>query len=178
MSAPDFIEPVIGFRYWRLRGSELWSLRGHERWARGVRTASCPVESHQAPQPGCSCGLYAWHEPPPRSGATGDLVAGAVALWGRIEVHAHGLRAEHAMVVALALPFSRGAKRRRLLAAADALEVPAVPARRLKAAALEHGAQIPKALRPPDLTPNKRAAPGDPDPARLYAVADRLNQPR
>jgi hypothetical protein len=99
-------------------------------------------------------------------------VAGAVALWGQIELHAHGMRAQYAMVVALALPFSWGEKRRRILAAADALEVPAVPARRLKSAALEHGKLIPRTMRPPDLEPNKRKAPGEPDPARLYAVAD------
>ncbi|MEN3282294.1 MAG: hypothetical protein V7607_3434, partial [Solirubrobacteraceae bacterium] len=37
---------------------------------------------------------------------------------------------------------------------------------------------VPRAMRPPDLTPNKRAAPGEPDPARLYAVADGLRQRR
>jgi len=47
-----------------------------------------------------------------------------------------------------------------------------VPARRLKATALEHGAVIPRHMRPPDTTPNKRQAPGEPAPARLYAVAD------
>jgi hypothetical protein len=108
--------------------------------------------------------------------ATSELVAGAVALWGRVELHAHGIRAQHAMVVALALPMSWGAKRRRLVAVADALEVPAVPARRLKATALEHGDVIPRRMRPPDTTPNKRAAPGPPDPARLYAVADGLRR--
>jgi hypothetical protein len=76
------------------------------------------------------------------------------------------------MVVALALPLSWGGKRRRIIAAADALEVPAVPARKLKSAALEHGELIPRWMRPPDLEPNKRKAPGEPDPARLYAVAD------
>ena len=82
------------------------------------------------------------------------------------------MRAEHAMVVALALPLSRGRKRRRVIAAANALEVAAVPARRLRKAALEHGDLLPKRLRPIDDIPNKRAAPGPPDPARLYAVAD------
>ena len=99
-----------------------------------------------------------------------------MALWGRVELHAHGIRAQHAMIVALALPMSWGSKRRRLVAAANALEVPAVPARRLKAAALEHGDVIPRRMRPPDTTPNKRAAPGPPDPARLYAVADGLRR--
>ena len=82
------------------------------------------------------------------------------------------------MIVALALPFSWGAKRRRLVAVANRLEVPAVPTRRLKATALEHGDIIPRRMRPPDTTPNKRAAPGEPDPARLYAVADGLTPRR
>jgi hypothetical protein len=82
------------------------------------------------------------------------------------------------MVVALALPFSRGAKRERLLEVARELEVPVVPARKIKAVALEHGDLIPRRMRPPDTTPNKRAAPGEPAPARLYAVADGLVQRR
>ncbi|MGO9957927.1 MAG: hypothetical protein ACLP50_18485 [Solirubrobacteraceae bacterium] len=175
-TAPDLITAVIGFRQWRLRGSELWSLRATDRWQHGVMTAVCSHGRHpgSAPANGCTCGIYAWYGPPPRgaSAATPDLVAGAVALWGQIELHAHGMRAQHAMVVALARPFSWGDKRRRVLAAADALDVPAVPARRLKAVALRHGELIPPSMRPPDLEPNKRKAPGPPAPARLYAVAD------
>jgi hypothetical protein len=183
VAAPDLISPVIGFRQWRLDGESLWSLRAEDRWQRGVMTAHCRSEHPHdgpAPQTGCTCGFYAWYSPPPRSAsaATKDLLGGAVALWGRIELHAHGMRAAHAMVVALALPFSWGAKRRQILAVASALEVPAVPARRLQAAALEHGHLIPKSMRPPDLTPNKRAAPGEPDPVRLHAVADGLKQRR
>jgi hypothetical protein len=174
--APDLVTAVIGFRQWRLHGSELWSLHAADRWHRGVQTAHCDDGTHAGPAPanGCTCGMYAWYGPPPRgaSAATSDLVAGAVALWGQIELHAHGMRAEHAMIVAIALPFSWGDKRRRILAAADALEVPAVPARKLKAAGLRHGELIPKRMRPPDTTPNKRKAPGEPDPARLRAVAD------
>jgi hypothetical protein len=176
-SAPDLFRAVVGFRQWRLRGSELCSLHTEDRWARGRLTARCLSEAgHDGPPPehGCTCGFYAWYAPPPRgaSAATSDLVAGAVALWGRMELHPNGMRAQHAMIVALALPFSRGAKRRRIVAAADALEVPAVPARRLEPVALEHGELIPPGMRPPDTTPNKRAAPGPPAPARLAAVAD------
>lgn len=174
--APDLITAVIGFRQWRMRGIELWALRAPDRWRPGVQTAHCALDGSHGPEPakGCTCGIHAWYTPPPRgaSAATADLVAGAVALWGTIELHAHGMRAEHAMVVALALPFSRGSKRRRLLAAADALEVLAVPARKLKAAALEHGELMPGWMIPPDVMPNKRQAPGEPAPARLYAVAD------
>jgi hypothetical protein len=182
-AAPDLIHAVIGFRQWRLRGSELWSLRTDDRWQRGVHTAHClsePAHDGPAPQNGCTCGVYARYAPPPRtaSAGTSDLVAGAIAAWGQVELHAHGMRVEHAMVVALALPFSWGAKRHGLVAAARDLEVPAVPARRLIAAGREHGELVPRTMRPPDLTPNKRAAPGEPDPARLYAVADGLRQRR
>jgi hypothetical protein len=177
-AAPDLITAVIGFRQWRLVGTELWSLRAGDRWRRGVHTAHCLNHDHAAPANGCTCGIYAWYGPAPRgaSAMTPDLVGGAVALWGQIELHAHGMRAQHAMVVALALPFSRGAKHRLIAEAANALEVPAVPARRLRATALAHGALIPRRMRPPDTTPNKRAAPGEPAPARLYAVADGLRQ--
>lgn len=182
-TAPDLIHAVIGFRQWRLHGEELWSLHAEERWGRGLQTARCLGEAaHEgpAPQNGCTCGFYAGYAPSPRmaSAATSDLVAGAVALWGQVELHAHGIRAQHALIVALALPMSWGSKRRRLVAVADALEVPAVPARRLRAAALEHGDVIPRSMRPPDTTPNKRAAPGPPDPAALYAVADGLPRRR
>jgi hypothetical protein len=174
--APDLVVAVIGFRQWRLHGSELWSPHATDRWHCGVHTAHCEDGTHAGPAPanGCTCGIYAWYGPPPRgaSAATSDLVAGAVALWGLIELHAHGMRAQHATVVAIALPFSWGDKRRRVLAAADALDVPAVPARKLKAVALQHGELIPKRMRPPDTTPNKRKAPGEPDPAALRAVAD------
>lgn len=173
-AAPDLITAVIGFRQWRLCGTELCSVRTDDRWHRGVHTATCDRHAEPAPVNGCTCGIYAWYEPTPRgaSAATRDLVAGAVALWGQIELHAHGMRAEHAVIVALALPYSWAGKRRRVRAAAAALEVAAVPARRLKAASLQHGALIPRSMRPPDLMPNKRQAPGEPAPARLYAVAD------
>ena len=168
-TAPDLIRAVIGFRQWRLHGDELWSLHADDRWQRGLQTARClgdHVHDGPAPQNGCTCGFYAWYAPTPRtaSAGTSELVGGAVALWGHVELHAHGIRAQHAMIVALALPMSWGRKRRRLVAVANALEVPAVPARRLKAAALEHGDVIPRRMRPPDTTPNKRAAPGPPGP--------------
>ena len=131
-TAPDLIRAVIGFRQWRLHGDELWSLHADDRWGRGLQTARCLGEdAHDgpAPQNGCTCGFYAWYAPTPRtaSAATSELVGGAVALWGQVELHAHGIRAQHAMIVALALPLSWGAKRRRLVAVANALEVPAVP---------------------------------------------------
>ncbi|HXS43430.1 MAG TPA: hypothetical protein VN751_02295 [Solirubrobacteraceae bacterium] len=180
-SAPDLIRPIVAFRQWRLRDDGLWSLRADEHWGRGVLTARCRAavpHAGPAPQNGCTCGFYAWYVPRPRTSValTADLVNGAVAMWGAVELHAHGLRAERAMVVALALPLLPGPKRDRVRAAARALEAEAVPARRLRKAALAHGEPVPKTMRPPDLEPNKRKAPGEPAPARLYAVADGLRQ--
>jgi hypothetical protein len=182
-AAPDLITAVIGFRQFRVLGSELWSARAGYLWDRRVHTAVClNADPHDDPVPakGCTCGFYARYTPPPRtaSAMTTDLVAGAVSLWGRIELHAHGMRAEHASVVALALPLSRWGKRRRTIAAAERLGIPAVPARRLVAATADAGGIIPKEMRPPDVMPNKRAAPGEPAPARLNAVADGLTQRR
>lgn len=182
-AAPDLVHPVIGYRQWRLRDGELRSVYTGDRWGAEPMAAVCRAAvPHAEPPPasGCSCGFYARYTPVPRtaSAATSDLVAGAIALWGRLELHAHGMRAEQAVLVALALPLLPGPKRRRVRRAAEALGVPAVPARRLKATAQLRGAPIPRAMRPPDLAPNKRAAPGTPDPARLHAVGDRARHRR
>jgi hypothetical protein len=181
-AAPDLITAVIGFRQFRLIGSELWSTRADLRWGRGRHTAVCLAEvpHDRVPAKGCTCGFYARYTPSPRTGSmfTADLVGAAVALTGRIELHAHGMRAEHAELVAVALPFSRWGKRRRTIEAAAALGAAAVPARRLVAATEPFGRVVPTQLRPPDVMPNKRAAPGEPAPARLNAVADGLVQRR
>jgi hypothetical protein len=72
-----------------------------------------------------------------------------------MELHGTGMRAEHVMVVALALPLTHGPKRRRIVAIADALEAETVPARRLAAAARRHGEAVPWELKP-------RSAPARP----------------
>lgn len=153
-TAPDLIHPVVGFRLWRFEEGALWSPYFRERWSRGRHTATCRAASgqrHAGPSPAhtCTCGIYAWYRPCPRLAyaCTTSLVGGAVVLWGLIELHAGGMRAQYAMVVALALPLSRGAKRRSILAVADALEVETVPARELAAAAGAHGAPVPRELR-------------------------------
>ena len=176
--APDLVDRVVGYRQWRIHRGELYSVHTWDRWTAEPMTAECNAGTgHDEPPPvnGCSCGFYARYTPVQRtaSAATPDLVAGAVALWGRLELHAQGMRGQHAQLLALALPLTAGPKRRRVQEVADALGVPAVPARGLQAEALRHGAPVPPSMRPPDLEPNKRKAPGTPDPARLHAVADR-----
>jgi hypothetical protein len=152
--APDLIAPVIGFRQWRLIDDGLSSLTREVRWPGGTLTARCDAGGHghePPPAADCSCGIYAWYAPSPRTASAGtpDYVTGAVVLWGAIELHATGMRAERCRIVALALPLSRWRKRDRLLRVARRLEVPAVPHRALWTVARDHGATIPRALRPP-----------------------------
>jgi hypothetical protein len=124
-----------------------------------------PVPPHggRAPDPACVCGIYALFAPyrlwDPRGAG---LVPGAVVLWGRIEVHDGGMRAEYARIVALALPsFVSRRGKAAVGRVADRLGVEAVPARRLEAAALGYGGPLPPALLPTSVEPATRA-----DPAR------------
>jgi hypothetical protein len=152
--APDLVERVIGYRHWRLDDKGLWSPYLEERWGRGVHTATCRADGvhHPDPAPGhdCTCGIHAWYQPCPMLSwaATRNLVAGAVALWGELELHPFGMRAEHGMVIALALPPWRGTKPRRIAEIAAALDVEAVPARSLESVARRHGAPVPADLIP------------------------------
>lgn len=168
--SPDFLEPVVGYRAWSLSDEgELvpWTLVSAGAWAPGVNTAACHIKRfasdvgdpspsrgrrHRPPAADCMCGLYALNDAtdpriaPSRTGALGAIVA-----WGDIEVHATGFRAEHACVVALALP--AGAARgevERLQRAAARYRVPLVPQSRLVVAAHEHGAPLPAFSQLPD----------------------------
>jgi hypothetical protein len=80
-----------------------------------------------------------------------------------MELHPFGMRAGRGMVVALALPPWHGTKPRRIVEMANALEVEAVPARRLEAVALEHGSPVPDGM-----APQPRAS------RAAYAVEQRL----
>jgi hypothetical protein len=147
-SAPDLIHAVIGFRQWRLDQRGLLSLTRDHRWRGRECLAECAAHDHP-PVNDCECGIYAWYDPCPRTGSAPDYVTGAVVLWGRMELHATGMRAQRARLVALGLPLSRWAKRRRVVALAEQLSVPAVPHRALRYVALAHGKPVPSHLRPP-----------------------------
>lgn len=98
------IEPVIGWRLWRLApdGKGDLALKSPIQdflWPPMQPTrAACPL--HRAPDRACSCGLYATSrlERLPSAGAafTGRAcaAAGSVALWGTVVEHAAGYRAE------------------------------------------------------------------------------------
>jgi DNA invertase Pin-like site-specific DNA recombinase len=152
--APDLIEPIIGFRHWRLVDGALRSMFSRTPWSASEMIARCPLGDHdpaETPARGCTCGIYAYYDPCPRTASlmTRDLVGGAVVVWGRLEVHATGVRAEHARIVGLDLPPTRGRKRRVVTQIAERLGVPVIAHRELAAAALAHGSPLPVALRPP-----------------------------
>lgn len=153
-AAPDLIAPVTGYRQWRIRDGRLHSLLRDDAWPQATLTARCQAQTHPddaAPKRDCSCGVYAWYRPCPRTASTAsaELVAGAVVLWGHVELHAIGMRGQHCRLVALALPLSRGRKRDRVVAVADQLGCPAVPHRALCEVAAMHGSPVPAQLIPP-----------------------------
>jgi glycine cleavage system H lipoate-binding protein len=144
MTAPDFIEPLIGFRAWHLNGDGAlvpWALSGAGAWEPGVNTAVCHAgKSHAPPAADCMCGLYALasSRDPRLHGLDGQIV-GAVAAWGDIELHRTGFRAEHAAVVALAEPEGGHPAAPR---AAARYDVPLVPRDELEITARRFGRPV------------------------------------
>jgi hypothetical protein len=107
--APDLIEPVVAFRKWRVVDGRLRSLYEPIYWLDPLQRASCRAANrdnppHAAPHSGCTCGIYASHEPDyefPTVDYRG--VSGIVTAWGNIEVHDDGIRAEWVQVEALSI---------------------------------------------------------------------------
>lgn len=148
-SAPDLIEPVVGFRKWRLTGDKLSSPIVPLPWSRPVMEARCywsPLlenqkkleGAHAAPHPACKCGIYVDYEPRRRSPPVYDAcVFGIVTVWGRIELHRGGMRAQHARVEALGFTPEWGLRHRRAVERAGA----DLGADVLDYASLEHAAE-------------------------------------
>lgn len=106
---PDLVlEPVIGWRMWRLRRRPGGGLllesptRPHPWLPMRPSRAQCPltVGRGRPPHEGCACGLYAAASPErlrvsgvPLAGP-GCSVVGTVAMWGRVIEHQTGFRGE------------------------------------------------------------------------------------
>ena len=126
LAAPDLVTPVVAFRAWRIVDGRLLSPYIPCRWEGAVMHAECyPANRallfgrgwlaapHDPPHPDCQCGIYAYHRPGAQSYyGEFEWVEGIVAVWGRIEAHRDGLRAEHARVCALARRPGVGGDRR------------------------------------------------------------------
>jgi len=161
--APDLLEPVVGFRKWRVVADHLTSPYIPLRWEEPVVHARCfPAnrsllfgegwleEPHGAPHPACRCGVYAWHSLPAAGPVPDpDRVFGVVALWGRIEVHEDGMRGEHAAIKALSFSSRLGeAHRARMRRIAGRLGVDLVEDCLLAGAAGAYGDAVPDSLVP------------------------------
>jgi hypothetical protein len=159
---PDLIEPIVGFRNWRIfhdgyAPGQLSSPYFPVTWAAPTLRAECHRlgsaedllrKQHAAPAPGCGCGICAYHAP------TGEFskvdyrgVSGIVTVWGRIEVDSEGMRAENARVEAFAV-YSRWSRAQREAVArvAGELGVELVDLDELGAAASDYGKPLPTAL--------------------------------
>ncbi len=161
--APDLVEPVVGFRAWRLVGGRLMSPYIPCRWEGRTMHAACwPANRtlfkgvgwleapHASPHADCQCGVYAYHRPGVQA-YYGEWLwtEGAVTVWGHLEAHRDGLRAAHARIEALVLPPRHEAERRAAVeGVAAALEVPLVPRGELAAEAARHGTPLADRLLP------------------------------
>jgi hypothetical protein len=153
--APDLVTPVVAFRAWRIVDGRLLSPYIPCRWEGAVMHAQCyPANRsllfgrgwleapHEPPHRDCQCGIYGYHAP----GAQAyygefEWIEGIVAVWGRIEAHRNGLRAEHARVCALA-------RRAGAEAIASDLGVDVVARADLETAARRYGEPLPRSLTP------------------------------
>jgi hypothetical protein len=161
MSAePVYSEAAIGYRSWSVApdGALRSTGLGGTRWRRGTNIAYCgAVGEHDAPHELCGCGLYARHDPPDGVEARSPWMVGAVALRGRVLIHHDGMRAEEAVILALAVPLDpHPADLRRAEAIADRYGVALVHHDELRAEAERYGAPVPLADRPPPPPPARR----------------------
>jgi len=160
--APDLIEPIVGFRSWRIfragaAAGELSSPYFPVTWSQPVLRADCRRfrdteellrKPHAAPDPACGCGICARHAPTDQF-STVDFrgVSGIVTVWGRIEVDSEGMRAEHARIEALGLYARWGSwQTRAVREVADVLGVDLVDVRELAVAARSYGEPLPESL--------------------------------
>lgn len=116
MNTPDGIEPLVGWRIWRIQHHHPLVLMGPQMrapWPVDGITAVCAgrPEECQCPDPpgnhpvGPGCGIYAATHPEHLHQATTPFrhcVAGRIQAWGRIITHEHGFRAQHAKIDAIA----------------------------------------------------------------------------
>lgn len=122
IQAPDYLEPVIGWRVWRAvqtaEGMVLLSAFRKQAWPHARQFgALCDAfrfpwrQRHAAPQEKCDCGIHALsldrmaHEYA-KLHASGLYfpVLGTVALWGKVIVTEHGWRGECAYPQQLFVP--------------------------------------------------------------------------
>jgi hypothetical protein len=119
---PLEIEPLVGWRVWKLGRTFLGDLRlraivhQHEWEPQTVEPAQCAArvyhsQFHEAPSEQCSCGYYAADSIKSLAASqvfsNGAGVIGAIAMWGSVIQHAKGARSQFAYPARLRLVCSR-----------------------------------------------------------------------
>jgi hypothetical protein len=122
--AEQSLEPILGWRAWRLLRNSTGDLRIVPSTPRAAWEPREPVRatcsgshtrlymvfnpelaaSHHSPEPGCTCGIHSMKDAArlARAGRS-TAVIGRVAMWGRVIEHSKGFRAELAYPSRLAL---------------------------------------------------------------------------
>ena len=164
MSAEPVAEPLAGFRRWGPRRDGLYSaiftagifVPSPPRWLSVPRAevplpwprdrdraAKCFVSwAHEAPDPECGCGYYAYYTLPEEPDLPApEAIWGAVVAWGRVVECEGGFRAQYARPVALLDPGDRLDRRQRERGAlvADSYGIPLLDRDELIAYAAWHG---------------------------------------
>lgn len=105
VQAPDFIEPIIGWRSWSYdRAGNLFSANHHALWRPGVNQAICdppkgPGKIHEdPPKEDCTCGYYGYYD---FSQINDPAVRGAFLAWGDIILHPTRFRSQFAQIACL-----------------------------------------------------------------------------
>jgi hypothetical protein len=120
------VEPIEGWRAWRLRRTDDGALRiapttPRPDWQPGAQIhATCSGShtrlymvfnpelqaQHRSPEPGCTCGVHAMKQPlrlrRSRPGKKAGVI-GTISMWGRVIEHTKGWRAEFAYPARLRL---------------------------------------------------------------------------
>jgi hypothetical protein len=157
-ASPDLLAPVCGFRDWRVGPDGLCSPRTGVAWQERVLQAECRPRTaddlvrppHRAPGHGCGCGIHAYYAPSDETSKVSYTgVSGIVTVWGDVEVHADGLRAEFARIEALGV-YARWSERQKSAVAqvAESLGVDLVDLYDLADAAASYGTPVPQQLIP------------------------------
>ena len=153
---PDLLGPVFGFRDWRVTDEGLCSPRTGVVWtSRALRAVCLPRTAedfvrppHEAPGRDCTCGIHASYYPSDKASTVDHRgVSGIVAVWGRVEAHAHGMRAEFARAEAFGV-YARWTRRQKLAVqrVAEELEVDLVDLTELADAAHRYATPLPAGL--------------------------------
>lgn len=104
MRAPDFIEPLIGYRCWWIDPQGYLSSHQGKSWIPGAEP-DCIYQNaqHLPPVSGCQCGWHVYKNIyPALLFARPDQLVGKVHIWGRVEEHDDGYRGQYAKPVGLA----------------------------------------------------------------------------